>query len=452
MYLEIPYEIGENDEVKECFDKLELDIEDERKEKVIQITSFYYNKIKEYTNVKLHPFILYFTTYICYFVYRDMQFDVKKYRPELLFNLITFGRFNISEWNKKDYNILKEKHPKICRNIENSLNQDNKIDIFVLENTKFIKGYSLEASKSKISINLANATVENYFGFFLIINQRFFKGKEYRVDITRKSAINKSTISFLELKIMLEKTTGCINLFSVMIDFESYKEIAENISEPIFRTILKELQSTVKPEDSNFSLEFIENIVKKKEINYIKSLYVFLKNISKTEYHECIAAVLGLKAFCFKEILRSVLEILFLADVLNIEFEKINNNPSIINTYGVPFIAVIKNYLDEQRIEYDKNLVLNTFNHFLLPRTFSILKTFIFVNLFANSSWKGDYNKELKEYFTKNKKNVDEEVVVNEKNIILYVFEQDFSKLSPEERKKIFTIPVTKTPISDNKN
>ncbi|KAK1347211.1 hypothetical protein LUQ84_003398 [Hamiltosporidium tvaerminnensis] len=93
MYLEIPYEIGENDEVKECFDKLELDIEDERKEKVIQITSFYYNKIKEYTNVKLHPFILYFTTYICYFVYRDMQFDVKKYRPELLFNLITFGRF-----------------------------------------------------------------------------------------------------------------------------------------------------------------------------------------------------------------------------------------------------------------------------------------------------------------------------------------------------------------------
>ncbi|TBU09185.1 hypothetical protein CWI38_2175p0010 [Hamiltosporidium tvaerminnensis] len=439
MYLEIPYEIGENDEVKECFDKLELDIKDQRKEKVIQITSFCYNKIKEYTNVKFHPFILYFTTYICYFVYRDMQFDVKKYRPELLFNLITFGRF----WNKKDYNILKEKHPKICRNIENSLNQDNKIDIFVLENTKFIKGYSSEASKSKISINLANATVENYFGFFLIINQRFFKGKEYRVDITRKSAINKSTISFLELKIMLEKTTGCINLFSVMIDFESYKEIAENISEPIFRTILK---------DSNFSLEFIENIVKKKEINYIKSLYVFLKNISKTEYHEYIAAVLGLKAFCFKEILRSVLEILFLADVLNIEFEKINNNPSIINTYGVPFIAVIKNYLDEQRIEYDKNLVLNTFNHFLLPRTFSILKTFIFVNLFANSSWKGDYNKELKEYFTKNKKNVDEEVVVNEKNIILYVFEQEFSKLSPEERKKIFTIPVTKTPISDNKN
>ncbi|TBT96749.1 hypothetical protein CWI37_2767p0010 [Hamiltosporidium tvaerminnensis] len=312
MYLEIPYEIGENDEVKECFDKLELDIEDERKEKVIQITSFYYNKIKEYTNVKLHPFILYFTTYICYFVYRDMQFDVKKYRPELLFNLITFGRFveayktdediksiikdisfklarydaqreseNISERCNQIHNASEEKCNKICSNMKNSLNQDNKIDIFVLENTKFIKGYSSEASKSKISINLANATVENYFGFFLIINQRFFKGKEYRVDITRKSAINKSTISFLELKIMLEKTTGCINLFSAMIDFKSYKKIAENISEPIFRKILKvkdgfekiyefsgkKIPSTVRTKDSNVSLEFIENIVKRKEIN-----------------------------------------------------------------------------------------------------------------------------------------------------------------------------------------
>ncbi|TBT97381.1 hypothetical protein CWI36_2941p0010, partial [Hamiltosporidium magnivora] len=333
MYLEIPYEIGENDDVKECFDKLELDIEDERKGKVIKITSFYYNKIKECTNVKFHPFILYFTT------------------PEPLFNLFTFGRFfeayktdediksiikdisfklarydaqreseNISERCNQIHNASEEKCNKICSNMKNSLNQDNKIDIFVSENTKFIKGYSSEAN------------------------------------------------------------------------FKSYKKIAENISEPIFRKILKVKDGFEKIYE--FSGKKIPSTVRTKDSNkrdqLINALFVFLKNISKTEYHEYISAVLCLKAFCFKEIVtckqtmpRSIVEILFLADVLKIEFENENKNASAINTYSAKFIGFIRNYLDEQRIEYAKNLVLNTFNHFLLPRTSSILKTFIFVNLFA---------------------------------------------------------------------
>ncbi|TBT98012.1 hypothetical protein CWI39_2631p0010 [Hamiltosporidium magnivora] len=210
MYLEIPYEIGENDDVKECFDKLELDIEDERKEKVIKITSFYYNKIKEYTNVKFHPFILYFTTF--FEAYKTDE-DIKSIIKDISFKLARYDAQreseNISERCNQIHNASEEKCNKICSNMKNSLNQDNKIDIFVSENTKFIKGYSSEAN------------------------------------------------------------------------FKSYKKTAENISEPIFRKILKvkdgfekiyefsgkKIPSTVRTKDSNVSLEFIENIVKRKEIN-----------------------------------------------------------------------------------------------------------------------------------------------------------------------------------------
>ncbi|TBU13115.1 hypothetical protein CWI38_0526p0020 [Hamiltosporidium tvaerminnensis] len=525
-YLEISYEIGADDQVKKCFDKLELNIKDERKEEMVKITSFYYKKIQEYTNNESDTFLAYFTTWICYFVYHpDNKIDMQKYRPELLFNLITFGRFfefckndesikliikdisvklityrlenecvdhdvwfkkayNISVklityrlqnecvdpdvWFKKAYDILNAKYPFICSNIENSLNRDNKIDISMLENLKLRTKFFFKSVYNELGIFLANATLENYFSFFLILKYLFLSGKKN----TSTSTIEKYSTDDRQLLNFLRSDAESIDKFPRKMNFNSYKKIAENISEPIFRKVLtvkdgfekiyefsgKKIQSTAKPEDSNVSLEFIENIVKRKEINYINALYVFLKNISKTEYHEYISEVLFSKAFCFKEIvtskekkLRSILEILFIADVLKIEFEKVNKDPSIINTYMVPFIPYIKTYLDQNDIKYDKNLAQSTFNRFLLPKTYRILKNFIFVKLFTNSSWKNKYNQLLKEYLKNKGYKFNEELVVNQNNIFIYVFKQEFSKLSPEERKKIFTIPVIQTPTSDNK-
>ncbi|KAK1351224.1 hypothetical protein CWI38_0721p0020 [Hamiltosporidium tvaerminnensis] len=503
-YLEISYEFKADDQVKKCFDKLEFEIEDERKEKLVKITSFYYKKIQEYTNNESDTFLAYFTTWICYFVYNpDSEIDIQKYNPEFLFNLIRFKKFfefckedknmksnikdilvklttyrlqgkncNYNEWWKQNYDSLKEKYPEICTNIENSSNRDNKIDIAVLENLVLCLN-SHEYSSCIFSRSLINATHEYQFGFFLCLKCMFLLGKKNEY-FTLKSLTEKEIINPIEISAFTLDATSYIDESFKNIDFESYKKITKYISEPIFRKILKVNEdgfekiyefsgkndlSNIEAGDSNSSLEFIEYIVERKEINYINALYVFLKNISKTEYHEYISAVLCLKAFCFKEILtckqtmiRSIVEILFLADVLKMEFENENKNASAINTYRVHFIAVIKNYLDEQRIEYDKNLVLNTFNHFLLPRTSSILKTFIYVELFTNSIWRDDYNIRLEKYCNENQQEFDEKLLVNEENIFFDVFRQEFSRLSPEERKKIFTIPVTKAQTSDNKN
>ncbi|TBU10965.1 hypothetical protein CWI38_1456p0010 [Hamiltosporidium tvaerminnensis] len=503
-YLEISYEIGVDDQVKKCFDKLEFDIEDEKKEAMIKITSFYYKKIQEYTNNESDTFLAYFTTWICYYAYRhDTIIYKQKYRPELLFYLIRFKKFfefckedknmksnikdilvklttyrlqekndNYEEWCKQNYDSLKEKYPEICMNIENSSNRDNKIDIAVLENLE-LKKNSYEHYYYEIGNNLICATHEYHFGFFLSLKCMFLLGKKNEY-FTLESLTEKEITTPHDIFEIFKLAISHIHESFKNIDFESYKKITEYISEPIFRKILKVKEdgfekiyefsgkkdlSNIEAGNSNSSLEFIQYILERKEINYINALYVFLKTISKTEYHEYISAVLCLKAFCFKEIvtckqtmLRSIVEILFLADVLKIEFENENKNASAINTHSTQFIGFIRKYLDGQRIEYDKKLALNNLNHCLLPRTSSILKTFISVELFTNFIWKGNYNRELKEYLTKNKNNADKEVVVNEKNIFLIVFEQEFSKLSPEERKKIFTIPVTKPLTSDNKN
>ncbi|KAK1349467.1 hypothetical protein LUQ84_3595 [Hamiltosporidium tvaerminnensis] len=501
-YFEISYEIGADDQVKKCFDKLEFDIEDERKEEMIKITSFYYKKIQEFTNNESDTFLAYFTTWICYFVYRDTQVDIKRYRPELLFNLITFKKFfefckedknmksnikdillklttyrlqgkncNYDEWWKQDYNSLKKKYPEICTNIENSSNRDNKIDIAVLMNI-VLKKNSYETKSHLFGENLICATHEYHFGFFLSLKCMFLLGKKNEY-FTLESLTKKEIINATEISEFTPEATSYIDKSFEKMNFESYKKITEYVSEPIFRKILKMKDgfkeiyefsdkgvfSNIEPDDSNRSLEVIKYIVERDEINYINALYVFLKNISKTEYHEYISVVLCLKAFCFKKIvtckqkkLRSIVEILFLADVLKIEFENENKNASAINTHKAKFIGFIKEYLDEQHIEYDKNLALNNLNHCLLPRTSSILKTFIFVNLFAKYILECNYIRQFVKYCNENKQKFKNSLFYAEDHIFFYVFLQEFSRLSPEERKNIFIIPVTKAPTSDNKN
>ncbi|TBU09948.1 hypothetical protein CWI39_0013p0030 [Hamiltosporidium magnivora] len=383
-YLEISYEIGVDDQVKKCFDKLEFDIEDEKKEAMIKITSFYYKKIQEYTNNESDTFLAYFTTWICYYAYRhDTIIYKQKYRPELLFYLIRFKKFfefckedknmksniknilvklttyrlqekndNYEDWCKQNYDSLKEKYPEICTNIENSSNRDNKIDIAVLRNI-VLKKNSYETKSYLFGENLICATHEYHFGFFLSLKCMFLLGKKNEY-FTLESLTKKEIINATEISEFTPEATSYIDKSFEKMNFESYKKITEYVSEPIFRKILKMKDgfkeiyefsdkgvfSNIEPDDSNRSLEVIKYIVERDEINYINALYVFLKNISKTEYHEYISVVLCLKAFCFKKIvtckqkkLRSIVEILFLADVLKIEFENENKNASAINTH-----------------------------------------------------------------------------------------------------------------------
>ncbi|TBT96497.1 hypothetical protein CWI39_3777p0010, partial [Hamiltosporidium magnivora] len=265
-YLEISYEIGVDDQVKKCFDKLEFDIEDERKEEMIKITSFYYKKIQEYTNNESDTFLAYITTLICYFVYRNNEFDIKRYRPELLFNLITFKKFfefckedknmksnikdillklttyrlqgkncNYDEWWKQDYNSLKKKYPEICTNIENSSNRDNKIDIAVLRNI-VLKKNSYETKSYLFGENLICATHEYHFGFFLSLKCMFLLGKKNEY-FTLESLTKKEIINATEISEFTPEATSYIDKSFEKMNFESYKKITEYVSEPIFRKI-----------------------------------------------------------------------------------------------------------------------------------------------------------------------------------------------------------------------
>ncbi|TBU20902.1 hypothetical protein CWI38_0011p0130 [Hamiltosporidium tvaerminnensis] len=71
---------------------MKLGVDSIRYEEMTNVACFYYEKIKIYTDPNLYSFLLYFTTLICSIVYADGTEDLKKYRPELLFILITFGK------------------------------------------------------------------------------------------------------------------------------------------------------------------------------------------------------------------------------------------------------------------------------------------------------------------------------------------------------------------------
>ncbi|KAK1347886.1 hypothetical protein LUQ84_3459 [Hamiltosporidium tvaerminnensis] len=252
-YLEISYEIGADDQVKKCFDKLGLDIEDERKEEMIKITSFYYKKIQEYTNNETDTFLAYITTWICYFAYRNTEVDIKRYRPEFLFNLITFKKFfefckkdkdmisNIKdisvklitfrlqedtcdddEWWKQHYDSLKRIYPEICTNIENSSNRNNKIDIAVLENIVLEK--KTDGLDSFVFDSfLVYATHEHHFSFFLGLKCMFLLGKKNEI-FTPESLIKKEITTAYDIYKIFMPAISYIHKSFKNIGLESYKK------------------------------------------------------------------------------------------------------------------------------------------------------------------------------------------------------------------------------------
>ncbi|KAK1348093.1 hypothetical protein LUQ84_002472 [Hamiltosporidium tvaerminnensis] len=67
----------------------------------------YYKEVKNYTDKKYHTVLLYFTAFVCEIIYFDTKkADIIHYKPELLFNLICFGRF--LEFIETDKNMITE--------------------------------------------------------------------------------------------------------------------------------------------------------------------------------------------------------------------------------------------------------------------------------------------------------------------------------------------------------
>ncbi|TBU03966.1 hypothetical protein CWI39_0876p0010, partial [Hamiltosporidium magnivora] len=187
----------DNSEVKESINEILKEINCKDKDKMLKIASYYFNRIKDYTKKELHPFLRHFTTIICCIVYNYCsEEEYKAYHPELLFNLICFGRFVEMYKENEEYNdivkkifedllptksggfetenfhvYLKDKYEAFTPGILESFNKGDQTDLEVLKKTKIIFDGNSESYLKRI---LSNATFEIFFCFLGYFKRRYF--------------------------------------------------------------------------------------------------------------------------------------------------------------------------------------------------------------------------------------------------------------------------------------
>ncbi|TBU06526.1 hypothetical protein CWI39_0476p0010 [Hamiltosporidium magnivora] len=474
VYLEIPYNLKtKNTQVENYIKKNIEGINDDRREKLIMIASFYSSEIKKSTNEKYHNFLEYFTTLICYFVYNNDEIEnTHKFKPELLYNLICFGKFiEIYKTNKDVKEIVKrfsgdlvaKKNPdlgakryedieitnqNIYKAISDSFSQEDKSDLELLQGLKILPCENNEIFKNMSKL-LSNATFQCFLGFFLVLKCKNFsenlehyeKKKSVYSNISSnftESFINDSKIEANELDDKLVCGLG----------INGYYEVWRRILGPIPDRILNEgyiFQDICKlprhlvfyqddPIDSSFPRVFLELIIKE-------------------DYQKYFSAVICLKITCLKGgifksnfIMEIIFEFLFLADVLKTELEKVENIEKIKKNRSL-FVDAFKKILDQKKIEYVKGGDSDFLDCSKFPKTAILLEILCYIDLFSNDCFKGLLNTKIHEKLKKEQKsmNEDEDVDKREKDYLINVFEQEIFALSPEELKFIFYTPVIET-------
>ncbi|TBU08526.1 hypothetical protein CWI39_0171p0020 [Hamiltosporidium magnivora] len=493
VYLEIPYNLKtKNTQVENYIKKNIEGINDDRREKLIMIASFYSSEIKKSTNEKYHNFLEYFTTLICYFVYNNDEIEnTHKFKPELLFNLICFGKFmEIYKTDEKVKEIVEqmsgdlvaEKNPGLSaerykdimtsyenRNeaISDSFSQEDKSDLALLQGLKITPCVNNETFKNMSKL-LSNATFQCFLGFFLVLKCKNFSEnlEHYEKKNSVYSNISTNfTESFInETKIearKLEDELGCgLNIYEFYDVWKIFLgPILDRILEKgyIFGLMFNFPKYLVFYQnyhiDSSFPQVFIELFYKESELNKINGLYIFMKEQIKKDYQKYFSAVICLKVTCLKGgifesnlIKEIIFEFLFLADVLKTELEKVENIEKIKKNRS-SFVDTFKKILDQKKIEYVKGGDSDFLDCSKLPKTEILLEIFGYIDLFSNDCFKGLLNTKIHEKLKKEQKsmNEDEDVDKREKDYLINVFEQEIFALSPEELKFIFYTPVIET-------
>ncbi|KAK1348915.1 hypothetical protein LUQ84_002050 [Hamiltosporidium tvaerminnensis] len=455
---------------------------------------------------ELHPFLRHFTAIICCIVYNYCsEEEYKAYHPELLFNLICFGRFvEMYKENEEYNNIVKKifkrllsaktrgfeaenfqeyfkyKYKAFAPVILESFNKGDQTDLEVLKKTKIIFDGNSEPYLKRI---LSNATFENFFGFLGYFKRYYFY--EVVSNNVNNCVYDFSLPESFHLNYYLNRDKrGCVSQMknsveilirnmNCMFNDQQYKVIIQFISEKIVAKVLND-QSRVDEifnfnenhinfqntqGDRNFPRAFLEILCEESDVTYIKNLYDFLKKITKEEYHKYISAVLCLKALCLRKetldknnIPRIIIEFLFLADVLKKEFET-DENVKNIKMYRKNNIDNLKKAVNIQNIEYADNAEGEYLDCEKVPETSILLEIYGFIEFFSNDNFKTYLTNEMIKIMPEGKKRpINVEEIKNE--YLKYVFLKETSGLRLEEIKLLFGKPLSKNleKVLDPKN
>ncbi|TBU11198.1 hypothetical protein CWI38_1326p0010 [Hamiltosporidium tvaerminnensis] len=406
-------------------------------------SEFYFDKIKDYIEKELHPFLRHFTTLNCCIFYNDCSEEyLKAYQPELLFNLICFEKF--VEMYKEN-----EEYKDIVQKIFKDFLLD-KINRFSYKNLDYlIPSYEALTPDISRSFNKRDETdLESQFWPLVFpVN------------------LNESAKNIIETATIL--STNMNNVFND----QQYKMVLKFISEKIVAKVLKnqngfdeifELDKNIsnfqnKPEDPNFPHVFIELLCNETDVIFIKTLYEFLIEKTKEEYHNYISAVLCLKALCLgeeilnkKNISRIIIEFLFLVDVLKTESRK-NENIEILKKYRKERIDSFKQIFDQKKIDYVKKEDGNYLNCNKVPKTTVLIEIYCFVEFFSNDSFKTFLDNQINEKMTKEKNKIFANNSKIKESYFKYIFENELSTLTSEDRKLRFCPPESANPDPESK-
>ncbi|TBT99323.1 hypothetical protein CWI37_1384p0010 [Hamiltosporidium tvaerminnensis] len=436
MYLEIPAGYSDNSDIFKYIMHINEFYEIKEFVKIAELASFYYDEIKKYTGESSHQFLLRFTTIICYIVYNNVGSEsLEKYRPELLFNLISFGKFieiYISDVEirslvkeslifclfeifqlKENFDFSKNKN--VRKAVERFIDPKNILNSMVNEKPRLTCSKKNDSIFHKLGNELSNATFEYFFVFFSVLKSDFF-AKNF--NIVLGSTVGSSVTDINVDESFQNSTKTAINiLIEVINDFDHDKrlKILEYISKPIFKDVLKNqselntifdfprnrITSYSDPKVSRFPGVFIELFCQEADVNRINVLYDFLIEKTKQEYHKYISAIICLKAFCLKDgileqnkAIRIIMEFIFLAKVLKIESEK-TVNVKEIQRYRNAYIDAMKKAIGIQNMKYAINTDTGFLDESKVPRSSILLEIFVLVDLFSNDEFKKFLNTEI---------------------------------------------------------
>ncbi|TBU06415.1 hypothetical protein CWI36_0455p0010 [Hamiltosporidium magnivora] len=194
----------------------------------------------------------------------------------------------------------------------------------------------------------------------------------------------------------------------------------------IYEFDINQIHSDIKPIDSDISIKFVKLFIEETNLRYINGLNVFLKELTKKEYHKYISAVLIFN------------EILFLSDVLKTECEKKEVNEDL-KKYRMSFINLIKTYLNQDYIDTDKNIAFYTLNGRVLPQTSALSEIYVLYVFFTNADYKNHLNQLILENLNNKQNNFEENLSYKldetEKMFVLFVFHKESSTLNLAEKK-----------------
>ncbi|TBU04196.1 hypothetical protein CWI37_0171p0050 [Hamiltosporidium tvaerminnensis] len=470
----------DNKEAKKRISEILNKININKKDQMLKIASFYFNELRDYVKEELHPFLIHFTTLICIIVYNDYnEKDFKAYQPELLFNMICFGKFlEMSKENEDIKKIVQDvfikfvtNKVKISKNLLNlkmkekemksviskSFNKEDATDLIILRDIKiqFMEGLK----SSTLGDFLSSATFEQLFVFFLYFKWRYFYNYigSYSADTSYHNSrqmiciVNgdflvgtiKQEIKSLSSDVNAKFTDQhYIKVFKNPNGFDEIFDFEKNISN--FQN---------KPEDPNFPLVFLQLLCEESDVIFIKALYDFLKEKTTEQYHKYISAVLCLNALCLREetliknnIPRIIMEFLFLADVLKTESEK-TEKIEIIKKLRKERIDSYKQIFDTKKIEYVKTQDGDYLDCHKVPKITILMEIYCFVELFSNDSFKTFLDKRINE---KTKITAKDSKI--KESYLKHIFEQEILTLPSEELKLLFCSSAPESPNTDSES